>query len=43
MVNAATGNVFGVDVELAMNNDNDRVIIGDVELSGPAAKEGIRE
>lgn len=42
MVNAATGNVFGVGVELAMNNDNDRVIIGDVELSGPAAKEGIR-
>ena len=42
MVNAATGNVFGVGVELAMNNDNNRVIIGDVELSGPAAKEGIK-
>lgn len=42
MVNAATGNVFGVGVELAMNNANDRVIIGDVELSGPAAKEGIK-
>jgi carboxyl-terminal processing protease len=42
MVNAATGNVFGVGVELAMNNENNRVIIGDVELSGPAAKEGIK-
>jgi carboxyl-terminal processing protease len=42
MVNAATGNVFGVGVELAMNNANDRVIVGDVEMSGPAAKEGIK-
>ena len=42
MVNAATGNVFGVGVELAMNNENNRVIVGDVELSGPAAKEGIK-
>jgi hypothetical protein len=39
MVNAATGNVFVVGVELAMNNANDRVIVGDVEMSGPAAKE----
>ncbi|KAL7480853.1 hypothetical protein ACHAW6_006524 [Cyclotella cf. meneghiniana] len=40
VVNAATGNVFGVGIELAASND--RVIIGDVESSGPAYKEGIK-
>lgn len=42
IVNAATGNVFGVGVELAFNSNGDRVIASDVEVSGPAAKGGLK-
>ncbi len=42
IVNAATGNLFGVGVELAMNNDNSRVIVSDVEPNGPAARGGLQ-
>ena len=42
IVNAATGNVFGVDVELAQSKDGVRVIASDVEPNGPAAKGGLK-
>ena len=42
IVNAATGNLFGVGVELAMNTDNSRVIVSDVEPNGPAARGGLQ-
>lgn len=42
IVNAATGNVFGVGVELAQSKENMRVVASDVELNGPAAKGGLQ-
>ena len=42
IVNAATGNVYGVGVELAQNKEGMRVIVADVEPSGPAAKGGLK-
>lgn len=41
IVNAATGNVFGVGVELAQGKEGMRVIASDVEPNGPAAKGGL--
>eukprot|EP00569_Conticribra_weissflogii_P008400 CAMPEP_0171369868 /NCGR_PEP_ID=MMETSP0879-20121228/7641_1 /TAXON_ID=67004 /ORGANISM="Thalassiosira weissflogii, Strain CCMP1336" /LENGTH=272 /DNA_ID=CAMNT_0011878245 /DNA_START=23 /DNA_END=841 /DNA_ORIENTATION=- len=41
IVNAATGNVFGVGVELASDEKKGRVIAGDVEATGPAYKAGL--
>lgn len=42
IVNAATGNVFGVGVELALDEKKEgRVIAGDVETTGPAFKAGL--
>ena len=41
IVNAVTGNVFGVGVELAQSKDGVRVIAFDVEPNGPAAKGGV--
>lgn len=41
IVNAATGNVYGVGVELAQNKEGMRVIASDVEPNGPAAKGGL--
>ena len=38
MVNAATGNLFGVGVELAQDKEGGRVIANDVEPTGPAFK-----
>ncbi|KAL9189647.1 hypothetical protein ACHAXT_009322 [Thalassiosira profunda] len=40
IVNAATGNVYGVGVELAQ--DGNKVIASDVEPSGPAARGGLK-
>ncbi len=40
MVNAATGNLFGVGVELAQNGD--RVMASDVEPNSPAARGGLQ-
>jgi carboxyl-terminal processing protease len=40
IVNAATGNLFGVGIELG--TENGMVVIGDVEENGPAFKGGIR-
>jgi len=42
IVNAATGNVFGVGVELAQSKENMRVVASDVEPNGPAAKGGLQ-
>lgn len=42
IVNAATGNVFGVGVELAQDKVGMRVIASDVEPTGPAAKGGLQ-
>mmetsp|Transcript_11583 Transcript_11583/g.20857 ORF Transcript_11583/g.20857 Transcript_11583/m.20857 type:complete len:492 (-) Transcript_11583:188-1663(-) len=42
IVNAATGNVYGVGVELAQNKEAMRVIASDVEPNGPAAKGGLK-
>lgn len=42
IVNAATGNVCGVGVELALDKGGNRVIASDVEPNGPAAKGGLR-
>lgn len=42
MVNAATGSVFGVGVELAQDKEAMRVIASDVEPTGPAFKGGLR-
>jgi carboxyl-terminal processing protease len=42
IVNAATGNLFGVGVELAQSSDGTRVIVSDVESNGPAAKGGLK-
>lgn len=42
IVNAATGNVFGVGVELAQSKADMRVVASDVEPSGPAAKGGVQ-
>ena len=42
IVNAATGNVYGVGVELAQDKEKMRVIASDVEPSGPAAKGGLK-
>ena len=41
IVNAATGNVFGVGVELSQDKDRGRVVAGDIEPTGPAAKGGL--
>jgi len=41
IVNAATGNVYGVGVELAQSKEAMRVIASDVEPNGPAAKGGL--
>jgi len=42
IVNAATGNVFGVGVELAQDKEGMRVIASDVEPTGPAARGGLK-
>jgi C-terminal processing protease CtpA/Prc len=42
IVNAATGNVYGVGVELAQDKEGMKVIASDVEPSGPAAKGGLK-
>jgi carboxyl-terminal processing protease len=42
IVNAATGNLYGVGVELAPSKDGDRVIAADVEPTGPAMRGGLR-
>mmetsp|Transcript_56239 Transcript_56239/g.119590 ORF Transcript_56239/g.119590 Transcript_56239/m.119590 type:complete len:492 (-) Transcript_56239:57-1532(-) len=42
IVNAATGNVCGVGVELALGKDGNMVIASDVEPNGPAAKGGLK-
>lgn len=42
IVNAATGNVFGVGVELAQSKENMRVVASDVEPNGPAARGGLQ-
>ena len=41
IVNAATGNVYGVGVELAQNKEGMRVIASDVEPNGPASAGGL--
>ena len=43
-MNAATGNLYGVGVELATNGDGSesRVVASDVEPSGPAMRGGLR-
>lgn len=41
IVNAATGNVFGVGVELSQGKEGMRVIAADVEPNGPAANGGL--
>jgi carboxyl-terminal processing protease len=42
IVNAATGNLYGVGVELALSKDGDRVVAADVEPTGPAMRGGLR-
>ncbi|KAL7525295.1 hypothetical protein ACHAWF_001297 [Thalassiosira exigua] len=42
IVNAATGNVCGVGVELATNKEGTRVLASDVEPNGPAFRGGLR-